>query len=567
MSSDKEITPDEEKEEALFSEYLEEGEYDYQEPKRGEIRDGIILRKDADQIIVDIGAKREGIVPASDLEKLGPDAVAELQVGDHVPVYVLRPESHDGDIIVSINMARQMADWDQAEKLMQADEILEREVVGYNKGGLLVQVGGLQGFVPRSHIVDLNGRTTSGTPQERLSQMIGRQLPLKIIEVNRRQRRLILSERAAWREWRAEQKKRLLEDLEVGDVRKGTVTSLADFGAFVDLGGADGLIHLSELSWDRGKKPSDVLQVGDEVEVKIISLDRERKRIGLSLKQLKPNPWETIEERYAIGQYVDVEITNLAKFGAFARLEEGIEGLIHISELADHNVQHPSEVVEPGQVVTVQILGLDPQRKRVALSIRRVPEHLRTPVESEEEAETLEEAQAPAEVAAELVESVVEPAEEATLEEPEPAEEVTVEPTESAESVAQEEVEQVPEPATPESVPAESTGPAETPADQAEEAAIPEPQAEEGAAPEPPVTTDTSEEDQPIEEPVQQPFDSAQDSVLPDPEASPPDNVPVPAGMNGDNVAQEEAEAIPTAESSEEPQVAQPRSAVSEEDL
>lgn len=385
MTSDKESRfAEEEKEESLLWEYLEEGEYDYQRPQRGDIRDGIILRKDHAQIIVDIGSKREGIVPETDLEKLGPETVAELQVGDEVPVYVLKPETQDGDIIVSINLARQMADWRLAEELLETDDILEKEVVGYNKGGLLVQFGHLQGFLPRSHIVNLDSRTEPGPPHERLKQMVGQKIPVRIIEVNRRQRRLIVSERAAWREWRAEQKKQLLANLEVGDIRQGTVTSLAQFGAFVDLGGADGLIHLSELSWDRGQKPSEVVTVGEKVDVKVISLDRERQRIGLSLKQLKPDPWQTLEDRYAIGQYIDVEVTNLVKFGAFARLEEGIEGLIHISELAEHKVQHPSEVVEPGQDLTVQILSLDPQRKRIGLSLRRVPDHLRAPVDAEE---------------------------------------------------------------------------------------------------------------------------------------------------------------------------------------
>lgn len=385
MTSEKDLpTNVEDNKESLFQEFLEEGQYDYQRPQRGEVRDGIILRKDTNQIIVDIGAKREGIVPETDLEKLGPEAVAELGVGDEVLVYVLKPENRDGDVIVSINLARQLVDWDRAEKIMETDEILEKPITGFNKGGLLVQFGDLQGFLPRSHIVNLDGRTKSGPPLERLKQMVGQELPLRIIEVNQQQRRLIFSERAAWREWRAEQKKHLLQDLEVGDVRQGTVTSLADFGAFVDLGGADGLIHLSELSWDRGKRPGDVVEVGDRVDVRVISLDRERQRIGLSLKQLTADPWETIEERYAIGQYIDVEVTNLADFGAFARLEEGIEGLIHISELADHNVKHPSEVVEPRQELTVQILSLEPKRKRIGLSLRRVPEHLRPPAEIEE---------------------------------------------------------------------------------------------------------------------------------------------------------------------------------------
>lgn len=573
VSSDKHVTPsEEEQQESLFREALEEGEYDYQRPRRGEIRDGIILRKDSDQIIVDIGAKREGIVPASDLEKLGPEAVAELEVGDQVAVYVLRPESHDGDVIVSINMARQMADWDNAEKLMQAGEILEKTVTGYNKGGLLVQVGQLQGFIPRSHIVDLSGRTEPGTPQERLSQMIGQQLPLKVIEVNRRQRRLILSERAAWREWRAEQKKRLLADLEVDDVRTGRVTSLADFGAFVDLGGADGLIHLSELSWDRGKKPSDLLRVGDEIEVKIISLDRERKRIGLSVKRLKPNPWETLEERYAIGQYIDVEVTNLAKFGAFARLEEGVEGLIHISELSDESVQHPSEVVRVGQVITVQILSIDPQRKRVGLSLRRVPEHLRMPPETEAEVAEEPEELEPGELVAEGAVAA-----EAGLEyeeEPEAAE-VAVADVEAAD-VGMEPIEERAEPGE-----AEDARPGPEVAHAADEAPEEQPEQEPSAtevaevgdavihaaeelrepdAAELPIAEEDASDEEAPEAAQQQDFDLAappephdvQAPVFAGPGTGTQDAAA--AGVNGDNVTEEETPTAPASEYGGEPQ-------------
>lgn len=481
MDSEKDLTVtgqeegEQKSDESLLWEYLEEGEYDYQQPQRGEIRTGTIIRKDADQIIVDIGAKWEGIVPASDLEKLGPEAVEELQVGDELPVYILSPEGKDGDIIVSINMARQMADWDRAEELLESGEVIERKVTGFNKGGLLVQFGRLQGFVPRSHIVNLEARTESGSPQERLSQMIGQEIPVKVIEVNRRQRRLILSEREAWQEWRSEQKKRLLEDIAVGDIRKGTVSSVADFGAFVDLGGADGLIHISELSWDHGKKPSDVVQVGDEVEVKVIKVDTERQRIGLSLKQLKPDPWETIEERYVIGQYVDVTITNLAKFGAFARIEEGVEGLIHISELAEHAVQHPSEVVKPGQVLTVQIISLDPERKRIGLSLRRVPDHLRTPVEAE----------------AEVAEEPAEPSpEEAAIEEAEPVE-VAMEADTAAE-----------------------TGQLDVESDE--------------TGPEPPAVAES-----PVDEPS---------------EEQAAEGLSMPAGANGDRVAEEQAQGMPAGE-------------------
>lgn len=420
----------EEESASLLWEYLEEGAYDYQRPQRGEIRQGVVVRKDADQIIVDIGSKREGVVPATDLAKLGKEFVDRIQVGDAVSVYVLKPESREGEIIVSINMARQMQDWERARELKESEALIEATVVGYNKGGLLIEFGSLQGFVPRSHIVSLGGRIAPGSHSpDPLAQMVGQALPLKVIEVSPRQRRLILSERAAWKEWRRIRKERLLADLQEGDVRTGKVTSLTQFGAFVDLGGADGLIHLSELSWDRGKKPEEVLQVGQEVEVKVIHVDRERKRIGLSLKQLRPDPWEGIEDRYVIGQYVDAEITNLTNFGAFARLEEGVEGLIHISELTDEKVEHPSQVVQPGQVVTVQIINLDGERRRVGLSLRRVPEHLRTPVTTleeplaaEAEAETRAEPELPPPEADEASaasssESLVESAPEAVAEE------------------------------------------------------------------------------------------------------------------------------------------------------
>lgn len=511
MTSEKDLGSEEEhtedgRDESLLWEFLEEGEFDYQRPRRGEIRDGVILRKGADQIIVDIGAKREGIVPERDLEKLGPEAVAELEAGDEVPVYVLKPENNDGDVIVSINLARQRADWTRAEEVMEANEILEEEITGFNKGGLLVQFGNLQGFLPRSHIVNLDGRTKPGPPHERLNQMVGKQLPLRIIEVNQRQRRLIVSERSAWREWRAEQKKHLLADLEVDDIREGTVTSLADFGAFIDLGGADGLIHLSELSWDRGKKPGDVVQIGEDVKVKVISLDRDRQRIGLSLKQLKPDPWQTMEDRYTIGQYIDVEITNLANFGAFARLEEGIEGLIHISELADHNVQHPGDVVEAGQELTIQILSLEPERKRVGLSLRRVPDHLRQQPEAEEA-----EAREPEE-------------------EPQTEEETDVEASEMAQAAPAEKAEPAP---TVEATTTEEASP--------DEAAGLEASVEDAATP----------DDQPTDAGRKPPGLDTSDGGESDGGVNPPEEAretaPPPASVNGDSSSEAETEATATA--------------------
>jgi small subunit ribosomal protein S1 len=207
--------------------------------------------------------------------------------------------------------------------------------------------------------------------------MSGRVLAVKIIEVSRRRRRLIMSERQAMREWRAERKKSLIEELEEGEVRTGVISSVAEFGAFVDLGGADGLVHVSEITHERGKHPRDVVHVGQEVQVYVLSVDRERKRIGLSLKRLQRDPWLVVEEDHYVGELVEGVISNLAKFGAFVRLDDGLEGLVHISELADQRVEHPKDVVRAGQRVTAEVISIDSMRRRLGLSLRRVPDHLR----------------------------------------------------------------------------------------------------------------------------------------------------------------------------------------------
>ena len=353
-------------------EFLSE-EYDYVRPRRGDIRDGIVMRIEPDRVIVDIGVKKEGIVPSTDLEMLGEEAVAEIEVGDKVLVYVLNPENRDGDIILSLNLARLMEDWLRAEGLYERGEIFEAEVAGYNKGGLLVPFGRIRGFVPASQIVDLAGRAGGNSQMERLAGIVGETLHFKVIEVDRYRRRLILSERAAQRQWRRLQREKLLRELKEGDIRHGVVSNLCDFGAFVDLGGADGLIHVSELSWDRVKHPRELLQVGDEIDVYVLRVDRERKRIGLSLNRLRPDPWTLVEEKYQVGQLVEGTITHVVDFGAFARIEEGIEGLIHISELAEGNIFRPQDVVKEGDMLTLRVIGIDATRRRMGLSLRQVP--------------------------------------------------------------------------------------------------------------------------------------------------------------------------------------------------
>ena len=358
-----------------MAQLLEQG-YDFSLPKRGEIIEGTIVSISPNEVLIDVGFKSEGIVTSRDLDHLEREFRDSLNVGDQVKVGVVRPEDRNGNMILSLQRALLEKDWDQAAELYESEEVFAKEVVGFNKGGVIVNIGHVRGFVPASQIVSIRGLHggDQGEREDALSGLVGQELRLKIIEIDRRRNRLILSERAAVREWRREQKDRLLEELTQGEVRKGIVSSLCDFGAFVDLGGADGLIHLSELSWRRVNHARDILKVGQEVEVYVLSVDQERRRIALSLKRLQKEPWSTVEDRYSVGQLVPCVITKLTDFGAFARLDEYIEGLVHISELSEDRIEHPREMLEEGQEITLRIIRIDPDRQRLGLSLRRVNE-------------------------------------------------------------------------------------------------------------------------------------------------------------------------------------------------
>jgi small subunit ribosomal protein S1 len=340
--------------------------------KRGDIVDGIIVSVTPTEVLVDVGAKSEGVIPSKELERLGREGLESLQVGETLPVYVVKPEDRDGNLVLSIRRAEEENDWRKAQSLYESSEGFESQVAGFNKGGLIVRLGRLRGFVPASQLSSEHQGSSKLQPEERWARLVGSTIFVKVIELNRKRKRLILSERAALRQFRDAQKEKLLDELRVGEVRPGIVSSLSDFGAFVDLGGADGLIHLSELSWNRSDKPSDVLQVGQRVEVYILNVDRERKRIGLSLKRLEPEPWTTVESRYYVGQLVEGTITRLANFGAFALVNDEIEGLIHISELSSGRINHPSEVVHEGEKHVMRIIRIDPRRRRMGLSLKRV---------------------------------------------------------------------------------------------------------------------------------------------------------------------------------------------------
>ncbi|MCC9075873.1 S1 RNA-binding domain-containing protein [Litorilinea aerophila] len=352
---------------------LDEIEQTLAEPQTGEIRKGIIVDKRPNEILVDIGFKSEGIVSGRELDRIR-DMLDSLEVGAEVPVYVLR-EDRDGNLLLSISRAQAEKDWERAEALMQSQEIFESPVAAYNRGGVIVKLGQVRGFVPASQLSaesQSQSDPEAEDAEERWAKLVGERLMLKVIDIDRRRNRLILSERQAVREWRRQQKDLLLETLKEGDVYEGVISSLADFGAFVDLGGADGLIHLSELSWNRVSHPSEVVSVGDKVKVQILSVDRERRRIGLSLRRLQPEPWDLVNENYEVGQIVRGRITKLVNFGAFARLEkDGIEGLIHISELADRRVNHPKEVVAEGEEYDLRIIRIDTDRRRMGLSLKQ----------------------------------------------------------------------------------------------------------------------------------------------------------------------------------------------------
>ncbi len=354
---------------SLMEQYLRDPAHDYRNLKYGDSVDGTVVRVDRDEILVDIGSKSEGVVPGREMSSLPPEERAALAVGDVLLVTVVQTEDAEGRIVLSIDKARQEKSWRSLQISHDASEVIHAPVVNYNKGGLLVNLDGVRGFVPSSQVSSVS-RGPEVQKQSDMARLVGQILPLKVIEINRARNRLILSERQAVQEVRDARKDQLLERLDQGVVRQGRVTSLCDFGAFVDIGGADGLVHLSELSWSRVKHPEEILSVGDVVNVYVLSVDEDKKRIALSIKRTQPEPWTTVTDRYQIGQMVGGVVTQLTAFGAFARLEDGIEGLVHISEMSDDRIQHPRDVLAEGDTINARIIRIDPSRKRIGLSLR-----------------------------------------------------------------------------------------------------------------------------------------------------------------------------------------------------
>ena len=335
--------------------------------RSGDLVQGVVMSVDRDSILVGIGNKSEGIVPAKEMRSLSEEDFASLKVGDEILTSVMEAERADGAAILSVDRAREEISWLNVADKLDSGEPVTGTITGFNRGGALVDVSGLKGFVPTSHLAWAPRSSGDDADEGR----VGENIQLKVIEVDRARRRAVFSEKVAIQEYRQSRKEQLLQDLEPGETRRGRVSGVSDFGAFVDLGGADGLIHISELSWEPVRSTEDVVNVGDEVDVYVLKVDMDTKRIALSLKRLAPEPWDSVPDRYHVDQLVDATVTKLTNFGAFARLEGSVEGLIHISELSYSTVSHPREVVREGDQLTLRILKIEPERKRLALSLKQ----------------------------------------------------------------------------------------------------------------------------------------------------------------------------------------------------
>jgi len=363
-----------------MEELLAEQDSDIKSFKHGDVVEGQVVRIDKDEILVDIGAKSEGVVSNRELFGRHGEGQPALNIGDTVLVYVLQPESPEGHVVLSLRRAGLERKWRAMQEQFEAGVIIDAPVIDHNKGGLIVDCG-IRGFVPISQIVDFPRRPQNDQPRdaaqeiaEKLMPFVGRKLRLKILEVNRKANRLILSEKVALYEERREKRDELFSSLQVGQKVTGTVRSIAPFGVFIDLGGIDGLVHKSELSWNKVNNPEAGYRVGEEVEAEVIDINHERGRISLSIRRLQPDPWHSTVADFNVGDVIDGTVTKLVNFGAFVRVRDGLEGLIHISELSHQRVAHPGDVVHEGQQLKLKIISLDSERHRLGLSLKQAEE-------------------------------------------------------------------------------------------------------------------------------------------------------------------------------------------------
>jgi small subunit ribosomal protein S1 len=388
----------------------------------GDIVTGKVVRVDKDEVLVDIGYKSEGVIPVNELSiRKNVNTSEEVQLGEEIDALVMQKEDADGRLILSKKRAKFEKAWKRIEAAFESGEPVQGTVIEVVKGGLILDLG-VRGFLPAS-LVDIRR-------VQDLQEYVGQELNCRVIEMNRNRNNVVLSRRAVLEEERKEVRQQIIDELNVGDIVEGTISNIVDFGAFVDLDGIDGLIHISELSWTHINHPSEVLQVNQKVKVKVLDIDRDRQRISLGLKQTQEDPWQKIVAQHKVGDIVEGRVTKIVAFGAFVEIYEGIEGLVHISELANRHVERPDEVVSVGQIVQVKIIEVDSERRRLSLSIKRVDgdnvrpmrpvvqaepeavqEETAAAVEAEEAEEVVEVAEAAAEVEAEVEEAAAETAE------------------------------------------------------------------------------------------------------------------------------------------------------------
>ncbi len=337
----------------------------FKQYKVDDIVDGTVVKVDPSGILVDIGYKAEGLIlPEEVSEKISGAATEELKVGDKIKVYIENLENKEGYVVLSKKRADHEYKWRKAYEAYKARKVLDAKVTGAVKGGLIVDCDGIKGFIPASQVAK-----KADTPLDQFKDQV---LPIKIIHIDRRQGKIVLSHKLAAGEKQKYQLDKIFDEIEVGQIRKGTVTSIKSFGAFVDLGGIEGLIHLTELSWKRVNHPSEVLKIGDEIDVFVLGVDKVKKKIALGLKELQPDPWVQATELYKVGDIVKGKVVKLVKFGAFIELEKGLEGLCHISELSAKPVHRPEDAVKTGDEVTVKILRVLPDEQKIGLSIKEI---------------------------------------------------------------------------------------------------------------------------------------------------------------------------------------------------
>ena len=471
----------------------------FQPIEEGQVVTGHVVRIDKDEVLVDIGYKSEGVIAANELSiRKSVDPKDEVHLGEEVDAIVLIKEDQDGRLMMSKKRARFEKAWRRIETAAESGEPVEGTVIEVVKGGLIIDLG-VRGFLPAS-LVDIRR-----VPN--LDEYMGTKIESKVIELNRSRNNVVLSRRAVLEEERKEVRQQILDRLQPGLVVEGQISNIVDFGAFVDLDGIDGLIHISELSWSHVNHPSEILTIGDTVKVKVLDIDRDRQRISLGLKQTQEDPWQRIVDTYNVGDELEGKVTKVVTFGAFVEILDGVEGLVHISELAPHHVESPREVVHPGDEIRVQILEIDSERRRLSLSAKRVEDQI-LPLSRPDDAAPLEDAGEDAavaeaeEITAEATAEVASP--EAEVAELAPDAETAPEAPEAEVAEAASEAEATPAP--------EAEATQETPEPEAETA----PEAEVAEAPEAEAAPEASEA-----EAIPEPADAPEAAVEPEPAAKP----------------------------------------------